>query len=69
MAQYHHSLRFDTDRCDGCMSCMRICPTAAVRIRNERAVKLAEQKIKENITKNDQDKLVGDYLTKVVQIQ
>ncbi|HTY62264.1 MAG TPA: [Fe-Fe] hydrogenase large subunit C-terminal domain-containing protein [Acidobacteriota bacterium] len=43
VAQYHHSLRFDVDRCDGCMSCMRICPTAAVRIRNERAVKLADR--------------------------
>jgi Fe-S-cluster-containing hydrogenase component 2 len=31
------------DRCDGCMSCMRACPTAAVRIRNERAVKLADR--------------------------
>jgi iron only hydrogenase large subunit-like protein len=43
VAQYHHSLRFDVDRCDGCMSCMRACPTAAVRIRNEHAVKLADR--------------------------
>jgi Na+-translocating ferredoxin:NAD+ oxidoreductase RNF subunit RnfB len=42
-AQYHHSLRFDSDRCDGCMSCMRACPTAAVRIRRDRAVKLADR--------------------------
>jgi Na+-translocating ferredoxin:NAD+ oxidoreductase RNF subunit RnfB len=43
MSQYHHSLRFDIDRCDGCMSCMRACPTAAVRIRKGRAVKLADR--------------------------
>jgi ferredoxin len=42
-AQYHHSLRFDVDRCDGCMSCMRACPTAAVRIRKGRAVKHADR--------------------------
>jgi Na+-translocating ferredoxin:NAD+ oxidoreductase RNF subunit RnfB len=42
-AQYHHSLRFDIDRCDGCMSCMRICPTAAVRIRKGHAVKLEDR--------------------------
>jgi len=43
VAQYHHSLRFDVDRCDGCMSCMRACPTAAVRVRKGRAVKLADR--------------------------
>ena len=32
------------------------------------AVELAEQKIRQNITKNDQDKLVGDYLSKVVEL-
>lgn len=42
-AQYHHSLRFTPDRCDGCMSCMRACPTAAVRVRNERALKLEDR--------------------------
>ena len=43
VAQYHHSLRFDVDRCDGCMSCMRACPTEAVRVRKGRAVKLADR--------------------------
>ena len=42
-AQYHHSLRFDADKCDGCMSCMRVCPTAAVRIRKGHAVKLEDR--------------------------
>lgn len=43
VAQYQHSLRFDVDRCDGCMSCMRACPTAAVRVRKGRALKLADR--------------------------
>jgi len=43
MAQYQDSLRFDPDRCDGCMSCMRACPTAAVRVRKGHAVKLADR--------------------------
>ena len=43
VAQYHHSLFFDPERCDGCMSCMRACPTDAVRVRRERAVKLADR--------------------------
>ena len=32
------------------------------------AVELAEKTIRENITKSDQDKLVGDYLSKVVEL-
>ncbi len=40
---YQHSLRFDEERCDGCMSCMRACPTDAVRVRRGRAVKLADR--------------------------
>jgi Na+-translocating ferredoxin:NAD+ oxidoreductase RNF subunit RnfB len=43
VAQYHHSLRFEVEQCDGCMSCMRACPTAAVRIRKGHAVKLADR--------------------------
>lgn len=32
------------------------------------AVELAEQNIKQNIRKDDQDRLVGEYLTKVVEL-
>lgn len=32
------------------------------------AVQLAEQSLKEKINKDDQDRLVGDYLTKVVEL-
>jgi Fe-S-cluster-containing hydrogenase component 2 len=42
-AQYQHSLRFDADRCNGCMSCMRACPTAAVRVRKGHAIKLEDR--------------------------
>jgi len=36
-------LRFDPDKCDGCMACMRACPTAAVRVRYKRALMLADR--------------------------
>lgn len=32
------------------------------------AVEIAEQKLKQNVTKNDQDKLVGNYISKVVTL-
>lgn len=44
---------------------------ARIELRDEAArlaVEIAEKKIKENITKNDQDKLVGDYISKVVTL-
>jgi len=44
---------------------------ARIALRQEAArlaVEFAEKKIRENITKNDQDRLVGDYLTKVVEL-
>lgn len=33
----YHSLYFDSYRCNGCMICMRVCPTSAIRIRNGKA--------------------------------
>ena len=42
-ALYRHSLYFEADRCDGCMSCMRACATAAIRVRNHHAVKLEDR--------------------------
>lgn len=44
---------------------------ARIALRQEAAqlaVELAEKKIRDNITKNDQERLVGDYLTKVVEL-
>lgn len=44
---------------------------ARIELREEAArlaVEIAEKKIKENIVKQDQDKLVGDYISKVVKL-
>jgi iron only hydrogenase large subunit-like protein len=41
--QHYHSVRFDDERCDGCMSCMRVCPTQAVRVRRGHAVRLEDR--------------------------
>jgi len=43
MNQYYHSIRIDTDKCDGRMKCLRICPTQALRIRNGKAVLIEEK--------------------------
>ena len=43
MNKYFHSIRIDTKKCDGRMKCLRICPTQAIRIRNEKAVIIEEK--------------------------
>jgi iron only hydrogenase large subunit-like protein len=43
MSQYYHSIRIDTDKCDGRMKCLRSCPTQAIRIRENKAVILEEK--------------------------
>jgi len=30
---HYHSIRFDAGACHGCMACMRVCPTQAIRVR------------------------------------
>ncbi len=32
--QYFHAIKLNNDKCKGCMHCVRICPTEALRIRN-----------------------------------
>jgi len=39
----YHSLSFDPGRCDGCMACMRVRPTHAIRIRRNVAVMLEDR--------------------------
>jgi len=34
MAEYTHGFRIETESCNGCLACMRACPTHALRIRN-----------------------------------
>ena len=44
MAQAHyHSIRFDDSACHGCMACMRVCPTQAIRVRRGRAAMLDDR--------------------------
>lgn len=37
MERYYHAHMIDTDRCRGHMTCMRVCPTQAIRVRQGRA--------------------------------
>ncbi|MFA7408657.1 MAG: [Fe-Fe] hydrogenase large subunit C-terminal domain-containing protein [Bacteroidales bacterium] len=34
---FHHALFVDTDICNGCVHCMRVCPTKAIRVRDGKA--------------------------------
>ena len=44
MAETHyHSIRFDTSACHGCMACMRVCPTQAIRVRRGQATMLEDR--------------------------
>jgi Fe-S-cluster-containing hydrogenase component 2 len=38
MSKYYHSIEVETDKCTGCMNCMRACPTEAMRIREGKAL-------------------------------
>ncbi len=38
MAQYYHAHKVDLDKCRGHMSCMRHCPTQAIRVRGGKAI-------------------------------
>lgn len=43
MNHYFHSIRIDTEKCEGRMKCMRVCPTEAIRIRNGTAMIIEEK--------------------------
>lgn len=38
MNTYEHSVYLDAEKCNGCTTCLRHCPTEAIRIRDNRAV-------------------------------
>jgi iron only hydrogenase large subunit-like protein len=40
---YYHSIRFDADKCQGRMKCMRACPTQAIRVRGGKATMIEER--------------------------
>jgi len=43
MAEYYHSLELVDELCTGCMSCMRVCPTKAIRVRRGKASIISEK--------------------------
>jgi iron only hydrogenase large subunit-like protein len=43
MNQYYHTIRVDTEKCNGRMKCMRVCPTQAIRVRNGKAMIIEEK--------------------------
>ncbi len=40
---FHHALKIREDLCVGCSHCMNVCPTEALRVRNGKAILLAER--------------------------
>ena len=38
MAEYAHGFVMHASRCDGCLACMRVCPTRAIRVRRGKAL-------------------------------
>ena len=43
MDKYFHSVRLDTDKCLGCMNCIKRCPTEAIRVRKGKAKMIHER--------------------------
>ena len=35
--EYEHGFRMCDEACDGCLACMRACPTNAIRVRHGKA--------------------------------
>lgn len=43
MAEYFHSVTLDKDACHGCITCVKRCPTEAIRVRNGKAQIIADR--------------------------
>ena len=43
MSDLTHGFRIGQDKCEGCFSCMRVCPTQAIRVRDGKACLLPER--------------------------
>ncbi len=41
--EYYHSVQLNKERCQGCVSCVKSCPTEAIRVRNGKAEILADR--------------------------
>ncbi len=40
---YYHSVQLQSEKCQGCVSCVKLCPTEAIRVRNGKAEILADR--------------------------
>ena len=40
---YFHSVKLERDKCQGCVSCVKVCPTEAIRVRNGKAEILGDR--------------------------
>jgi Na+-translocating ferredoxin:NAD+ oxidoreductase RNF subunit RnfB len=38
-----HFVRFQEERCTGCAACLRVCPTKAIRIRQQKSIRIVNQ--------------------------
>ena len=43
MQEFFHSVTLDRDKCQGCINCIKRCPTEAIRVRNKKATIIAER--------------------------
>jgi Na+-translocating ferredoxin:NAD+ oxidoreductase RNF subunit RnfB len=43
MDKQYHSVTLDSDRCKGCINCIKRCPTEAIRVRNGKAYIISER--------------------------
>lgn len=43
MRQFFHSVTLDSEKCKGCINCMKRCPTEAIRVRNGKAFIITER--------------------------
>ena len=43
MPEQQHSIKIDEGKCVGCITCMKACPTKAIRVRNGKAVIIGER--------------------------
>ena len=41
--EYYHSVVLDKSKCKGCTTCLRNCPTQAIRVRNGKATIIKER--------------------------
>lgn len=42
MDAFFHSVRLDEEKCEGCINCVKRCPTQAIRVRNGKASIISE---------------------------